>query len=74
MPNFKKMYVLPEELLTNLNAQAKANVTPEMRTMGRLSKEMSDLLTKHDMTDDQIMGQYEILLQRYLDMHRSQKE
>ena len=73
MSGFKKMFVLPEDLVMNLNATAKSTLTPEMKTMAKINKEMEQVLNDPNLSDEVAMARYNSLLQRFVSLHRSQK-
>ena len=69
----KRMALFPEELLNRYEQRQRLETSPIMADMIHKDTQMSDILRRSDMTDDQKQKLYNANLERYLGL-RQQKD
>ncbi|CAH1240718.1 Hypp6074 [Branchiostoma lanceolatum] len=66
MEHAKKMALVPQELLTTIQAKQQEEMSPLVKTTVSLDDDMKTILSRQDIPDDQKAVLYQQLLQRYL--------
>ena len=69
----KRMALVPEEVLNRYEQRQRLGTSPIMADMIHKDTQMSDILRREDMTDDQKQKLYNANLERYLEL-RQQKD
>ena len=69
----RKMVLVPENYLTSIHQNQKIQTTPAVKTLGELDTEMSGILSRHDIGDDEKVKLYNQAMQKYLEFDRQRK-
>ncbi|KXJ07349.1 hypothetical protein AC249_AIPGENE14792 [Exaiptasia diaphana] len=72
----KKMVLIPENsyLSSSVNPYQDIQTAPTVKAMSKLEKELSSLLSRKDLPDDEKMKLYEQIMQKYLEFNKQRHE
>ena len=69
----RKMVLVPENYLSSMHQHQKIQTTPAVKTLGELDTEMSGILSRHDIGDDEKVKLYNQAMQKYQEFDRQRK-